>query len=210
MLLNCSPHGLIFVPWQMRTRTHVHVSQNVPISHPWQKSSLLTMLFLLNSIEDLLGCPLTNICLDITPQAIFLHEMYTYIDWIHPISYFPCIFTWNERKKRKYVIRNCEDTVCCGFETRIEWAWRRRKRWGFETAVTVWLTANQKWWPAVNIVSPGVLFGTRMEFWGGGSLCIWNAERLSLYLRKRAKNWGQNSCSSGKLSEKSPKIWFHA
>jgi hypothetical protein len=80
------------------------------------------MVFLLNSIEDLLGCPLTNICLDITPQAILLEEMYTYIDRMHPISYFPCIFTCNEPEKRdfmKYVIRNSEDTVRCGFETRI-------------------------------------------------------------------------------------------
>jgi hypothetical protein len=109
----------------------------------------------------------------------------------------------------KYMITNSEETVRCGFEICIKWAQRQGKQWGFETAPSVWLTANQKWWPAVNIVSLGVLFGTRMEFRGGGSLCIQNAERLSLYSEKKGKNWGQNSCSSGKFSEKSPKIWFH-
>jgi hypothetical protein len=77
------------------------------------------MHFLLNGIEDLL----TNICLDITAQAIFLDIMYNYIDWMHPISYFPCIFTWNEGKESdfmKYVIRNSEETVRCGFGTRIK------------------------------------------------------------------------------------------
>jgi hypothetical protein len=59
------------------------------------------MLFLLNAIGNLLGCPLTNICRDNAPQAVFLDVMYTYIDRMHPISYFPCIFNWNERSRQK-------------------------------------------------------------------------------------------------------------
>jgi hypothetical protein len=52
-------------------------------------------------------------------------------------------------------------------------------------------------------------FNARQENWRSHCVCIFNTERLSLYSRKRAKNRGQNNCSSGKFSEKSPKIWFH-
>jgi hypothetical protein len=52
------------------------------------------------------------------PRSHFVKERL--IDRMHPISYFPCIFNWNEREKKrdfmKYMITNSEETVRCGFE----------------------------------------------------------------------------------------------